>query len=187
MWAKEKIQYICNKLNIKSSDILIKRKDNNISYELFISTALSSRNNTDLAEHLNIPHETFKKLKSLKVFNKPSKVYWKNYFISILPEPRKIKAKKLSQSEYNAKYYQENIGKFRAKSAKYKAAKLQRTPTWADLEKIEEIYKKCPDGYHVDHIVPLQGTNVSGLHVETNLQYLKAEENLKKSNSFEVS
>jgi len=69
--------------------------------------------------------------------------------------------------------------------AKYRGAKLQRTPSWADLEKIKEVYANCPEGYHVDHIIPLQGEMVSGLHVETNLQYLTAEENLKKGNKFE--
>ena len=71
-----------------------------------------------------------------------------------------------------------------ARTAKYKAAKLQRTPAWADLPKIKEIYAACPSGYHVDHIVPLQGTNVSGFHVEYNLQYLPAKENLAKHNKF---
>ena len=67
-----------------------------------------------------------------------------------------------------------------------KALKLDRVPAWADLNKIKEIYTNCPKGYHVDHIVPLQGALVSGLHVENNLQYLTAEDNLKKSNKFEI-
>ncbi|MFI3218381.1 MAG: HNH endonuclease signature motif containing protein [Methylococcales bacterium] len=61
-----------------------------------------------------------------------------------------------------------------------------QTPKWADLDKIDEIYRNRPEGYHVDHIVPLNGVNVSGLHVESNLQYLTAEENLSKSNKFEA-
>lgn len=65
-----------------------------------------------------------------------------------------------------------------------KAGKLLRTPLWADLSKIKEIYKKCPVGMHVDHVIPLQGLNVSGLHVEYNLQYLTAQENIKKSNKY---
>lgn len=68
--------------------------------------------------------------------------------------------------------------------AKRRAAKLQRTPKWVDLQKIQEVYKNCPKGMHVDHIVPLQGKNVSGLHVHWNLQYLTASENCKKGNRF---
>lgn len=64
------------------------------------------------------------------------------------------------------------------------AKKLQQLPLWADRDKIKEIYKNCPEGYHVDHIVPLQGELVSGLHVETNLQYLLAKDNLQKGNKF---
>lgn len=71
-----------------------------------------------------------------------------------------------------------------SRQAKYKAASLERIVSWSDLEEISAIYAKCPEGYHVDHIVPLQGENVSGLHVSSNLQYLTAEENIKKHNKF---
>ena len=67
------------------------------------------------------------------------------------------------------------------------ATKHQRTPSWSNLLKIKEIYKNCPVGHHVDHIVPLHGKLVSGLHVENNLQYLLAEDNLIKHNKFEVT
>jgi hypothetical protein len=67
-----------------------------------------------------------------------------------------------------------------------KATILQRLPSWADREKIREIYRDCPEGMHVDHIIPIKGKLVSGLHVHTNLQYLTAEDNLKKSNYFNI-
>lgn len=70
------------------------------------------------------------------------------------------------------------------RQANYRAAKLKRTPAWADLDKIKEFYDNCPRGYHVDHIVPLQGEHISGLHIETNLQYLPAIDNIKKGNKF---
>ena len=61
----------------------------------------------------------------------------------------------------------------------------RRTPLWADMERIEEIYKNCPEGYQVDHIVPLRGEYVSGLHVPYNLQYLPVTQNLQKKNRFD--
>lgn len=68
----------------------------------------------------------------------------------------------------------------------YKALKISRCPIWANREIIKEIYKNCPQGYDVDHIIPLQGQLVSGLHIETNLQYLLHEINCSKGNKFIV-
>lgn len=90
-------------------------------------------------------------------------------------------------SEYYKKYYELNkdSGVFREYSASRRARKLHATPSWANLALIKEIYA-CAEGAHVDHIVPLQGKLVCGLHVESNLQYLTPEENLIKSNTFEA-
>jgi len=63
-----------------------------------------------------------------------------------------------------------------------RATKLNATPKFANIKKIKEIYKNCPKGFHVDHIIPLKNKLVCGLHVEWNLQYLPAKENLSKSN-----
>lgn len=67
----------------------------------------------------------------------------------------------------------------------YQNRKL-RIPSWFDKEKhlIAEFYDNCPEGYHVDHIIPLQGNTVSGLHTLSNLQYLSAEENIRKGNTY---
>ena len=63
-------------------------------------------------------------------------------------------------------------------------AEIRQRPKWANMKKIMEIYVNRPEGYHVDHIIPLRGKTVSGLHVESNLQYLPALENMKKHNTF---
>ena len=68
----------------------------------------------------------------------------------------------------------------------------QRVPSWADSGKIAALYAEASrmrsDGLnvHVDHIVPLRGKKVSGLHCENNLRIIPSEENLRKSNKWEV-
>jgi hypothetical protein len=64
---------------------------------------------------------------------------------------------------------------------------VQRTPSWANHEAIKAVYAECArltvvtgTQHHVDHIVPLRGLTVSGLHVENNLQILPSFENLSK-------
>lgn len=55
-----------------------------------------------------------------------------------------------------------------------------------NIKKINELYKACPKGYHVDHIVPLRGINVSGLHAWWNLAIIPASENMAKGNRHTV-
>lgn len=121
-------------------------------------------------------------------------------------EANKAKSKRYYQqntayfAEYKREYYAEkgplvrarrkayrkrNLGKCNAADRKRRIAKMQRVPKWADLKAIASFYANCPPGYHVDHIIPLQGKNVSGLHVLSNLQYLPAAENIRKRNKFE--
>lgn len=80
-----------------------------------------------------------------------------------------------------------NPGKACAKTMKRHAAKLQRTPSWADLEAIEAFYVARPEGFHVDHKIPLRGEFISGLHVLNNLQYLLATENIAKGNRLDLA
>ena len=69
-------------------------------------------------------------------------------------------------------------------AAARRAKQKNATPVWANLSAIKLIYKTCPAGYHVDHIIPLTHHLVCGLHCEANLQHLSALENIQKSNNF---
>lgn len=51
---------------------------------------------------------------------------------------------------------------------------------WNDS--VDRVYSMRKDGQHVDHIIPLRGKLVSGLHIGSNLQLLSAEANIRKSN-----
>lgn len=76
---------------------------------------------------------------------------------------------------------------------KRRAAQLQRTPVWADHDKIEALHRLAAAfselyvPHEVDHIVPLQGDFVSGLHVEYNLQVIPADDNRKKWKHFKAA
>jgi len=84
-----------------------------------------------------------------------------------------------------AKWARDNPKKILASVRKRQAAKIQRTPAWADIRAIERFYMNCPPGHQVDHVIPLRGDLVSGLHVLNNLQYLPKIENAKKGNQFD--
>ena len=76
------------------------------------------------------------------------------------------------------------------KSARTKFDKEElalRVVPWTDKTAIREFYNSCPQGMVVDHIRPLRGKLVSGLHVLSNLRYMTREENLAKSNKFEIA
>lgn len=79
-----------------------------------------------------------------------------------------------------------NMGKVLATIHKRNAVKLQAVPLWADLEKIKQIFIEASRlGLTVDHVIPLQGKLVCGLHVHNNLQLLTKSENSKKGNRYQ--
>ena len=85
-------------------------------------------------------------------------------------------------------------GVYRAREAAREGAQIQRTPKWLTKEQrkqIENYYTEAArltvalgELYTVDHIIPLRGKSVSGLHVPWNLQVMKGKDNFSKSNSF---
>lgn len=91
------------------------------------------------------------------------------------------------------KHYVSNRGQHNARTAKYRSAKLQATPSWYENSLIRQLYTQArflTDSTHishqVDHIVPLQGELVCGLHCIDNLQIITASDNKSKSNKFKI-
>jgi hypothetical protein len=92
------------------------------------------------------------------------------------------------------RWKKENIGIVRAATIKRRLSKINRTPSWLSEDDhwlIKEIYdlaslrsKLTKIKWHVDHILPLQGKYVSGLHVPNNLQVIPSTLNICKANKF---
>lgn len=109
-----------------------------------------------------------------------------------LPHRREASSKWQKQNrgrmnEIARAFHRRNPEKREAFTALRRAAKLQATPPWLTAEhkaQMREMYRTRPQGHEVDHIVPLQGENVCGLHVPWNLQHLPMLENRKKGRSF---
>lgn len=104
---------------------------------------------------------------------------------------REANAAKLA--EYTRRYREANPHLVNAHTARRRAAQLQRTVAWSDAVAIATLYEiaarvsRCTGiEHHVDHVVPLQGRKVSGLHVPLNLRVVPAPLNLRKNNRFEV-
>ena len=94
-------------------------------------------------------------------------------------------ANREKRSEYQKRHSKSNAGAKNARTAKRRAMKLQATPLWAEPELIELIYAEAAyRGMQVDHIIPLQGKNVCGLHIHNNMQLLTRSQNAKKSNRY---
>jgi hypothetical protein len=97
--------------------------------------------------------------------------------------------------EYTRRYIAKNKGKRNLWTSNYRQAKEDRMPNWLseiELLEMESVYeycsalRECGLDYHVDHIVPLRGKMISGLHVPWNLQVIPGKDNVKKGNRYAV-
>ena len=130
-----------------------------------------------------------------KISEKRKKYYWKNREENIKKSleyvkknPEKVSKKK---REWKRRDYLENPEKYILESLKrLKVLKEPQKPKWCNPLLIKRIYKKMIDlreeGYNVsvDHIIPLNGRVVCGLHIETNLRIIDMVENSSKGNRF---
>ena len=99
-------------------------------------------------------------------------------------------------TDYNKLYKSLNRPRMTSIQRKRELGKINRTPNWLtdfDHLKINCIYqvaamrtRESGVKWNVDHIIPLQGKIVSGLHVPSNLRIIPASENMRKNNLYEV-
>jgi hypothetical protein len=113
--------------------------------------------------------------------------YRQRYYLQnkdkILENSRSYQRKK--GKELRDKYKNKKLAYNRAREA----AKIYRTPSWLSKDQKQEMFdtymlrsakSSNNEVYHVDHIVPLIGANVCGLHVPWNLQIIRSDDNLSK-------
>lgn len=123
---------------------------------------------------------------------------YKKFSVELAARTRAYYAKNTTALRLQKQEYQRNNLPIYAKiGAKRRAAKLHRTPAWLtpdDHWMIEQAYelaavrtKMFGFVWHVDHIIPLQGKLVSGLHAPNNLRVIPGAENIRKSNHFQGS
>lgn len=111
------------------------------------------------------------------------------------PEGQKVRSRRWydlnKQKSFEAHYRwaAANPDKVAAAAARYRAARRRQMPSWVDHDAIAAVYAEARaireatgEEYHVDHIVPLKGESVCGLHVPWNLQILPGPENRSKGN-----
>ena len=104
-------------------------------------------------------------------------------------EKRSYEENRDARLEYKRSYAAANRPRYTHYTQKRKVAQGRAAPSWADQEAIVKIYPQCAEitdqtgvEHHVDHIIPLQGRLVCGLHVENNLQILPGDTNRRKAN-----
>ena len=123
--------------------------------------------------------------------NREKKLAWqKNY------RAENLDARREYDREQSKRHYQENKDMYLEKGARRRSRKLQATPPWLDdahKKRLRSIYRACQNvtdksgkKHHVDHIIPLKGENVCGLHVWWNLRIIPAEMNLAKGNALDL-
>lgn len=127
------------------------------------------------------------------------KEYDKNYYQEnkgkvLANKKRYAQENKDKVAVHSKNWKQKNNSKVISYCAKRRASKINATPLWFNKTEVELMYEISTmitelsgEQHHVDHIVPLHGKNVCGLHTVDNLQVISATQNLAKSNTYEIN
>jgi len=195
---------ICTKCHQeKALDLFYKRKDAAIGYTSHCKACKCSHDNAHTAKpEVKARRSEYHQKRRANPLIKAAESAQKSVY-NRLPENRERKKLqqrlrrldpniKAAERQRDAAYCRANPHLFAAKTRQRKASKLQRTPKWLSPEQLKqikmfyaeaaELTKLLGEWYEVDHIVPLQGKTVSGLHVPWNLQILSKSENSAKGN-----
>lgn len=204
--SKDGFQYVCKECNLKYiAENLASRKEYLTKYYLANKNIVTIKGKQYRDLHRQEIKERDKKYRDTnkEIINENSKKYYlKNKDIYSKKGAEYYQQHKDQVAQYNAKYRQDNKeklkdytrnnrGKVNAKVNRRRSRKLMATPIYTNDFFIEEIYDLASRRtntfnipFVVDHIIPLQGKNVSGFNIETNLQILSVGDNCKKSNKF---
>jgi hypothetical protein len=126
-----------------------------------------------------------------RVLRKTGKRYYQSECkICYLKRTAKTKADNPERTRsYRDKWRKKN--EFRAKAQS--GGKGTKAPPWVDWDKMADIYKEANtlsketgEPYEVDHVIPRKGSNVTGLHVQTNLRIVHRDINRQKGNKCEI-
>lgn len=148
---------------------------------LLYKTSLDDEKREQLLERKRAYNRQFNKMNRDKVLAQKREYYEANRERIL----EYVKNRSEERSEQLKQYRETNRGMFR-NYVRMRKKKLRGRTFPEQRKAIEMFYQNCPEGYHVDHIVPITHPLVSGLHVLANLQYLTASENSAKRNRFTI-
>jgi hypothetical protein len=166
----------------------------------------SSKSDSAFKEKRKIQNTKDRKSNTRKTWeekNKETLYFYKLFYIHANKDLIVEKQKQYREKNRDAivikkkEWVSKNMWRFVPHTAKRRAAKLNRMPCWLTKEdklEIKKIYKLASDKtketgikWQVDHIIPLQGETVSGLHIPSNLRIITAYENRSKHNKWEIT